>query len=139
MAQDSDQFLDCDRCVCFGLRRAARVVTQHFDRHLRPVGLRATQFTLLVVLTRAGPMPMNRLASRLGIERTTLTRNLRPLEAKQWVRVEEDQDRRVRTVSITPAGKEVATQALGQWRKAQDTAAPLLADLQLGALLATPS
>jgi DNA-binding MarR family transcriptional regulator len=125
--------------VCFGLRRAARIVTQHFDRHLRPVGLRATQFTLLVVLARAGPMPMNRLASRLGMERTTLTRNLRPLEAKQWVRVVEDQDRRVRTVSITPAGEEAASQALDQWRKAQESVAPLLADVQLGALLANPS
>jgi DNA-binding MarR family transcriptional regulator len=106
-------------------------VTQHFDRMMRPSGLRTTQFTLLVTLAELGPMPMTRLAARLGLERTSLTRNLKPLEAKGWVTVEADADRRVRNVGITVAGRAKARTALPLWRKAQAGAAalsPMLAD-----------
>jgi DNA-binding MarR family transcriptional regulator len=123
------EFQDCRTCHCYALRRAARLVTQHYDRLLRPSGLRTTQFTLLVTLAEAGPMPMTRLAGRLGLERTSLTRNLKPLEARGWVVVEADADRRVRTVAVTPSGRGKARAALPLWRKAQAGAAavsPLL-------------
>ena len=127
------EFRECHDCLCFALRRAARAVTQHYDRLLRPSGLRTTQFSLLALLAQAGPMPMTRLATRLGLERTTLTRNLGPLAAKGWVAVEEDEDRRVRNVRITPPGKAKAKAALPLWRKAQAGAA---ASVKLGELLA---
>jgi DNA-binding MarR family transcriptional regulator len=125
------EFQECRVCHCYALRRAARLVTQHYDRLMRPVGLRATQFTLLVALAENGPMPMTRLAARLGLERTSLTRNLKPLEAKGWVAVAADTDRRVHTVAITAPGRAKARAALPQWRKAQAGAAavsPLLRD-----------
>ena len=131
-----DELRDCGRCFCFGLRRAARTITQHYDRHLRQAGLRATQFTVLATLAQTGPMPLNRLASRLGLERTTLTRNLRPLEAKGWVTVEVKEDRRVHMVAITPAGEMATRTALPLWRKAQSSAAALLPELKLEDLLA---
>ena len=131
-----DELRECGRCYCFGLRRAARAITQHYDRHLRQAGLRATQFTLLATLAQTGPMPLNRLARRLGLERTTLTRNLRPLEAKGWLTVNVEEDRRVHRVAITPAGEKAAKDALPLWRKAQSSAPTLISELQLDQLLA---
>jgi DNA-binding MarR family transcriptional regulator len=103
---------------------------------LRPAGLRATQFTLLATLVQTGPLPMNRLARQLGMDRTTLTRNLAPLAVKGWLVVEEDEDRRVRSVSITANGTATARSALPLWRKAQASAGARLAELHLGELLA---
>jgi DNA-binding MarR family transcriptional regulator len=117
MPQKAD-FLECDSCLCFAARRAARTITQHFERHLRSSGLRATQFTLLVMLVRAGALSMNALADHLGMERTTLTRNLRPLMAQGYVALEEgEEDRRVKKISITDAGRAAAEAALPEWRK----------------------
>jgi DNA-binding MarR family transcriptional regulator len=136
VSDDARDFGACASCTCFAMRRAARAVTQHYDRLLRPTGLRVTQFTLLAALTVAGPLPINRLARRLGLERTTLTRNLRPLEAKGWVAVAEDADRRVHTVAITARGRAMARTALPAWREAQATVGARLADMRLGVLLA---
>ena len=66
-------------CAGFNLRRASRAVTQHFDHALAPIGLRATQFTLLGALALAAPVSTNELARGLVMDRTTLTRNLRLL------------------------------------------------------------
>jgi DNA-binding MarR family transcriptional regulator len=81
-------------------------------------------------------MPINRLASRLGLDRTTLTRNLQPIEANGWVSVAEDDDRRVRTVAITARGRTAVRGALPAWRQAQATAGAKLAALDLRGLLA---
>lgn len=110
---------ECVTCSCFAVRRAARVITQHYDRHLRPTGLRATQFTLLTVLALGGPLPLSRVADRLGTERTTLTRNLRPLIARGFVRTKPGKDRRVQLLAITARGVAAAESALPQWREAQ--------------------
>jgi DNA-binding MarR family transcriptional regulator len=129
-------FQECRACHCYALRRAARLVTQHYDRLMRPSGLRATQFTLLVALAEAGPMPLTRLADRLGLERTSLTRNLKPLAAKEWVALAVEADRRVRIAAITAAGKAKVQAALPLWRKAQAGAAavsPLLVESRLPA------
>jgi DNA-binding MarR family transcriptional regulator len=67
-------------------------------------------------------LPTTRLADLLGLERTTLTRNLRPLIRDGFVRVDEGEDRRVRKVAITPAGEEAARRAYPFWKKAQDAA-----------------
>lgn len=111
---------ECRHCLCFAARRAARLITQRYDAHLRPVGLRGTQFTMLAVLTGTGPQPLNRLADVLGMERTTLTRNLKPLLGRGYVEVEAgEEDRRVRTIAVTRRGTEAAVRALPYWRKAQ--------------------
>jgi DNA-binding MarR family transcriptional regulator len=110
---------ECAACACFAIRRAARVITQHYDRTLRPSGLRATQFTLLTMLSLGGPVPLSRVADRLGMERTTLTRNLKPLLATGLISVRPGTDRRVRTIAITPKGHRAAVAALPDWRRAQ--------------------
>ena len=116
---DREDLSECGACACFALRRAARGLTRFYDRQLRPGGLRATQFTLLAVLKNVGPQPLQALAELLGLERTTLTRNLQPLLARQLVIAQAGDDRRVRRLSVTPAGVQAAVAALPLWRKAQ--------------------
>jgi DNA-binding MarR family transcriptional regulator len=121
---------ECTTCACFAVRRAARVVTQHYDLALRPSGLRATQFTLLTVLDVGGPLPLSRVADRLGMERTTLTRNVKPLIDAGLIEVEHGDDRRVRTIFITTKGHRAAVAALPHWRRAQrDVASQLTTDV----------
>jgi DNA-binding MarR family transcriptional regulator len=125
---------ECLSCSCFAVRRAARLITQHYDRHLRPAGLRATQFSLLTVLSLVGPLPLSRLADRLGTERTTLTRNLRPLIARGFVTEERADDRRVKRYAITPNGVTAARAALPGWRQAQRSIAASFTPTVLRAL-----
>jgi DNA-binding MarR family transcriptional regulator len=105
-------------CVCFHLRRSARTVSQLDDRMLAPTGLKATQFTLLTVVRRSGGLPFSRLAEVLGMDRTTLTRNLRPLDRDGLVRIEAGSDRRVRVVGLTRAGDRKHTEAEPLWARA---------------------
>jgi DNA-binding MarR family transcriptional regulator len=129
-------FFKCRGCVCAALRRASRAVTTHYERSFRGSGLRATQFTLLAILTQTGPLPVSNLAVQAGLERTTLTRNLRLLEAKGLVRVRTiDADQRVRRVEMTRAGRAAAERGLPAWRKAQMGLAPILRPYKLDNLL----
>ncbi len=113
------EFRECQDCFCFAARRAARSITQYYDHQLRGSGLRATQFTLLSFLIVAGRCSVNVAAEYLGVERTTLTRNLQPLLALDYVSVESADDRRVKLIAITPRGREAAAVTLPLWRKAQ--------------------
>jgi len=120
-SQDID-FVACRQCVCTAARRRSRELTRAFEKAMRGSGLRSTQFNLLATVVQTGPLPTTRLADFLGLERTTLTRNLGPLVRDGLVRLEEGEDRRVRKVAITPAGEEAARRAFPSWRKAQDAA-----------------
>lgn len=105
-------------CVCFHLRRSARTISQFYDRMLAPAGLKATQFTLLTVVRRTGGLPFSGLAEVLGMDRTTLTRNLRPLERDGLVKIETGSDRRVRVVRLTRAGEKKQAEAEPFWARA---------------------
>ncbi|MFQ5984413.1 MAG: MarR family winged helix-turn-helix transcriptional regulator [Alphaproteobacteria bacterium] len=107
------------RCACFNFRKAARSVTQLFDGVLQPSGLQATQLSVLVALRLAGSATMTRLARELVMDRTTLTRNLKPLEREGLVEIASGKDRRVRLVRLTPKGRWSLRQALPLWEKAQ--------------------
>lgn len=106
-------------CTCANLRKAARVVTQAYDAALQPVGLKATQFTLLATLTKLGDTPLTRLADALVMDRTTLTRNLKPLVREGYIRIDHEEDQRVRKVSLTDAGRDVFGKARPRWVQAQ--------------------
>ncbi len=84
-----------ETCACLNVRKAARAVTQLYDEVLQPSGLRATQFNLLVAIALAGEAPVTRLADALVMDRTTLTRNLKPLESQGLITIEAGTDRRV--------------------------------------------
>ncbi len=111
--------MDLTACTCANLRKAARVVTQAYEAALQPTGLKATQFTLLATLSKRGDLPLTKLAEALVVDRTTLTRNLKPLVGKGFVGVGQDGDQRVRRISLTDAGKDILDEALPLWRKAQ--------------------
>jgi len=106
-------------CACFNLRKAARAVTQMYEAALAPTGIRATQFSVLVALAVADGAPLSRVADGLVMDRTTLTRNLRPLARRGWVRVEAGEDRRERTLSLTRSGRAALERALPLWQQAQ--------------------
>jgi DNA-binding MarR family transcriptional regulator len=105
-------------CLCCKSRMAARALTRTYDRTLRSTGLRITQFTILVAASVAGGVPLSRLADILGLERTTLSRNLSVLERDGLIRVK-NVDGRTRNVLITPAGAARLSAALPLWNRAQ--------------------
>ncbi len=108
-------------CTCTRIRRLARRVTQHYDRALAPSGLRVTQFALLSRLLRREGVAMGPLADALDMDRTTLTRNLRPLvDAKLVTLAASRIDARVREVRLTAAGRARYDEAKRLWRHAQD-------------------
>ncbi len=106
-------------CLCFNLRKAARAVTQLYDAALEPAGLRATQFSLLAVLDGRGAVTITDLARAMVMDRTTLTRNLGPLEKQGRVAIAPGGDRRTREVSLTRRGRKALAAAMPRWRHAQ--------------------
>ena len=100
---------------------ASRVVTRFYDDNLRSVGLRATQLALLVAVGNEDVMSITALAKFMGMDRSTLTRNLAPLEREALIRVGNEGWRRSRTVEITRKGRSRLRGALPFWEKAQDT------------------
>jgi DNA-binding MarR family transcriptional regulator len=130
-------FLDCRACKCSALRRASRAVTHHYEASFRGTGLRATQFILLATLAQTGPLPLTALAAMLGLERTSLTRNLRPLEKKGFIHSAAGADQRIRRIAITKKGEAAALAALNAWKQAQSTADEVLRNTAVDELLST--
>jgi len=115
-------------CACLKVRMAARAVTRAYDSALRPIGLRATQLSMLVAIAIASAISIAALASFLGMDRTTLTRNLRPLEKEGLVSVGPEGWRRSRTLEITRKGRSRLREALPLWERAQDALRQKLGD-----------
>lgn len=113
---DADDFLNCTN---FALRKATRAATQFYDEALAPTGLRITQFPVLALAAGRGPITVARLAEDLVMDRTTLSRNLKPLVRAGWLQVTPGEDQRERLVAATDAGRAVLAQAQPLWRKAQ--------------------
>lgn len=107
-------------CVCLGLRKAARRVARRYDEAFRPLGITSGQFSILAALLREKPAPLGALADTLGMDRTTLNRNLKPLEAERLVETTvDDADRRIRGLRLTGRGRSLLGRALPLWRVAQ--------------------
>src|SRR6267143_5542580 len=109
-----------EKCNCLALRQAARHVTQFYDQFLAPSGLRTTQFSILAKLRLEGPMAINALAKRLVMDRTTLGRNILPLEREGLIAIVPDSvDRRSKVVRLTEAGAARLRAARAGWTEAQ--------------------
>ena len=107
-------------CHCQSLRQAARRATALYDAAMAPFGLRISQFAILVRLRQHGPMGLQALAAALVLDRTTLGRNLLPLERDGLVASEPDAlDRRVRRLVLTVAGLALMRKARPAWEAAQ--------------------
>ena len=109
-----------ESCACHKVRMAARAVTRAYDDALRPVGLRATQLSVLVAVAIDGSMSITELANFLGMDRSTLTRNLGPLAKEGLVAVGAEGWRRSRELVITKKGRERLETAVPLWEQAQE-------------------
>ena len=108
-------------CNCLAVRQAARHITQFYDQCLAPSGLRTTQFSILAKLRRLGPMTINALAAEMVMDRTTLGRNIRPLQREGLLAVAPGQsDRRSKELRLTEAGVERLRTAVCGWTRAQE-------------------
>lgn len=117
---DLKALAECTECTCFNLRKATRVVTQMFDDAMRPAGLRGTQFSLLAHTYGMGPITLTKLAEEMVTDRTTMARNLEPLEKNGLLKVGPGDDRRTRIVTITEEGRKKLAEAFPLWKKTQD-------------------
>jgi DNA-binding MarR family transcriptional regulator len=106
-------------CTCFRVRRAARRVTQIYSQHLAPTGLKISQFSTLGYIAAQGPVSIGRLSELLATDRTTLTRNLRPLLAEGLVERASSGDKRRHDLVATPAGRAMFKRALPMWAAAE--------------------
>jgi DNA-binding MarR family transcriptional regulator len=122
-------------CACNQLRRATRGITQLYESEMATGGLKVTQLPILVALRTEGDLSVTRLAGALSLDRTTLTRNLRVLEDRGFIRTGEDEDdARVRMVSLTPDGARVLPGALECWEEVQSVVEERFGEQRLRAL-----
>lgn len=106
-------------CACFNLRKASRAVTQLFNAALQPAGLRSTQFVLMVVVRAEEPVSLPRLAHALVMDRSTLSRNLKPLERDGLLRVAPAKSGRGSVVRLSAKGLGRLAEAVPLWQEAQ--------------------
>ena len=120
-----------DHCLCLHLQRAARALARLFDEALRPLGLTNQQFSLLMSLNRPEPPSIAPVANLLGMDRTTLTAALKPLERRGLVTVSPgDKDRRSRLLAITPEGIALLARAMPIWQRTHDAVDARLTDIE---------
>jgi DNA-binding MarR family transcriptional regulator len=106
-------------CACSQVRRLARKLSSLYDTLLSPEGLTITQYSLLANIERAGQLSHAVLAENVGMDRTTLTRNLRPLTTTKWVAATIGKDRRQHLLQLTAAGRRKLVRTLPMWEEAQ--------------------
>jgi DNA-binding MarR family transcriptional regulator len=106
-------------CLGLSIRKTARAVAQAYDEALAPCGLRGTQFSLLNATALMQQAPISQLAAALGMDRSTLSRNLKPLQERGLINVAPGADKRQREVSLTTRGQNALLKALPLWQKIQ--------------------
>jgi len=121
------QMINID-CACFNLRKTTRVITQFYDHCLNPSGIRITQFSLLVSMAAEPTQTLTQLATNLVMDRTTLTRNLKPLEKAGLIQSVSAKDRRSKAYALTEKGQEAVKVAIPLWHNAQKKVLVLLGD-----------
>lgn len=115
-------------CHCTNMRRSSRAITQFYDELLKPSGLKVTQYSLLNHLRRLGPLTMNELSKAIRLERTTLVRNLQPLENIGLVSIIAEESSKARLVHLTENGLKSLEMAVPYWNQAQQYLKELLTE-----------
>lgn len=111
------KFVNCSPCVCFNIKKSARAITQVYDGLFRPLGLRVSQLSILNPLKMIGSLTVLELAEATATDRTTITRNIKPLVRDGYIKVKTGSDRRSREIVITAKGEAIAEKAMGIWGK----------------------
>ena len=114
-------------CLCTNLRRTARAISNIYDAALAPTGIKITQFSLLRAVQRHEPIAISVLAEEMALDRTTLARNLAPLQRDRLLALSAGSDQRVTEVRLTDAGRRAIEKALPFWKKTQHEVSRLLA------------
>lgn len=124
-------------CINFNLRKAARTVTSIYDHRLAPVGITSTQFSILIALAYYPKHSMNALSKFLVMDRTTLTKNLKPLMREKLIELAAADDRRQRLLKLSRKGLTVLDRAYPLWTAAQQQVSDVLGNDQMHALYRT--
>src|SRR6201997_834999 len=115
-------------CIAVRLRLLNRVVTNFYDGALRPLGLKISQLNILIVTARLGLARPAQVCEILQLDTSTLSRNVKPLEAHGWLEVVREADARVQPFRLTAQGKRLVEKAVPAWEEAQRRAGELLGD-----------
>lgn len=115
MADNSDDL----NCTCYRVRKAARALTQFYDEALAEAGATLTQMSVLTELARTPNVSVTALGERLGMDRTTLSRTIKPLLTDGWITGAAAKDRRARNLEITQAGFDILNRCNTGWRMAE--------------------
>ncbi len=121
-------------CTNFKLRQLLRSVARLYDAQLAKTGLKSTQYSLLSHVAALGPVAPKALAARMGMDASTLTRNLRALIDQGWCEQGPGADARSRSITTTPAGRAKHAEAKAHWKRAQLSLNRRLGDDQVAAL-----
>lgn len=124
------------KCVCTALRMTTRVVKSAYDQELALAGLTQTSYTILSRLEDEGPFTISQLADRLAMDRTTCSRELRPLLDSGHAEQAIGQDRRQRLIALTPAGRRQLETARPRWQAAQERVSQAFGTQRMSELLA---
>lgn len=111
---------DINTCSCLKLRRASQAITKIYDEYLEPSGIKISQYSILKSIARMEPVNVSDLAINVRLDRTTLVRNLKPLEQKGLISDISKEGTRNRQIVLTENGKISLKEAIPLWEKAQD-------------------
>src|ERR1041384_2624416 len=115
-------------CIAVRLRLLNRVVTNFYDDALRPLGLKVSQLNVLVATAKLGLARPAQVCEILQLDASTLSRNIKPLQANGWLEVMPDEDARAQLFRLTPQGRRLIEKAVPAWEEAQRQATELLGD-----------
>ncbi|MFP5220946.1 MAG: MarR family winged helix-turn-helix transcriptional regulator [Acidobacteriota bacterium] len=123
-------------CLCATLRKASRSITSLYDAHLKPAGLKVTQYSMLMTIARNPSVAISSLADILVMDQTTVTRNLQLLKKKGYVRMDPSpDDQRMKCVTLTATGQAKLEAAKPLWEQAQHAVTARLGELGFDVLL----
>jgi DNA-binding MarR family transcriptional regulator len=114
-----DKGMSGGTCTCGELRKAARAITLLYDNAFKSTGLLSTQFNVLQAIYNSDSIRISDLANKLGMDRTTLTRNLSVLERQGFIGISQGKDHRTRFVTVTQKGCNAVAKTILLWNQVQ--------------------
>ncbi len=115
-------------CIAMRVRLLSRVLSSLYDRRVASLGIKASQGAMLVAIAKSGPLPQKLLGERLSMEKSTVSRNLKRMLAKGWIKALDGEDGRLQAVDLTPEGGKLLVEIHRKWREAQKEAEELLGE-----------
>src|SRR6476661_5348279 len=106
-------------CIAVRLRLLNRVVTNFYDEALRSLGVKVSQLNILIVTAKLGLARPAQVCEFLQLDTSTLSRNVKPLQAHGWLEVVTGEDARAQPFRLTPQGKRLIEKAMAAWEAAQ--------------------